>query len=322
MALRVSINQPAIRALDGAPPRRPHAVSARLPARWACGLLAWLLVATGWSVNAAAQAQNSDVGTRRAAERTSFSDGEIRDGFMKTAFRAELQFDRAVERIRKFDGPVRVFVADRAAPGRSAQIAAVVADIRSRVKRLDLTMTQDRQAANVIVTLVRGRDVTSTIRSHFGPDKARRIQRSLEPQCLVGIAKDSSYRIQRAEVILPTDVGDFRFLDCAYEELLQALGFLNDDNSVPWTMFNDDVQMGYFDVYDQYLVNILYDERVRPGMTKPEVGRLLPEILPAVRDWVGEINPLGAATTGEASGAALDASCNCAAGIGPDRNRQ
>ena len=51
-------------------------------------------------------------------------------------------------------------------------------------------------------------------------------------------------------------------------------------------MFNDDVQMGFFDVYDQHLVNILYDRRVRPGMTKSEVDALLPDILPKVRAWV------------------------------------
>ena len=58
-------------------------------------------------------------------------------------------------------------------------------------------------------------------------------------------------------MILPVDAGEFTFYDCAYEELLQALGAINDDRSVPWTMFNDDVQMGFFDVYDQYLLNIL-----------------------------------------------------------------
>ena len=57
-------------------------------------------------------------------------------------------------------------------------------------------------------------------------------------------------------MILPVDAGDFTFYDCAYEELLRALGVINDDQSVPWTMFNDDVQMGFFDVYDQYLLNM------------------------------------------------------------------
>ena len=72
---------------------------------------------------------------------------------------------------------------------------------------------------------------------------------------------------------------------------MQALGAINDDNSVPWTMFNDDVQMGFFDVYDQYLLNILYDPRINAGMTKDEVDAVLPDILSSARKWVHEANP-------------------------------
>src|SRR4029078_12117033 len=102
--------------------------------------------------------------------------------------------------------------------------------------------------------------------------------------------KDESYRILRAEILLPVDAGEFQFYDCAYEELLQSLGLINDDNSLPWTMFNDSVQMGFFDVYDQYLVNLLYDPRIRPGMTKAEVDALLPDIFTSVRTWVAQVN--------------------------------
>ena len=70
------------------------------------------------------------------------------------------------------------------------------------------------------------------------------------------------------------------------------MGPINDDRSVPWTMFNDDVQMGFFDVYDQYLLNILYDPRIRPGMTKDEVTGQLPEVLPTVREWMARTNSL------------------------------
>ena len=55
-------------------------------------------------------------------------------------------------------------------------------------------------------------------------------------------------------------------------------------------MFNDDVQMGFFDVYDQYLVNILYDPRIRAGMTKAEVEALFPQIFPTVRAFVARSN--------------------------------
>jgi hypothetical protein len=60
-------------------------------------------------------------------------------------------------------------------------------------------------------------------------------------------------------------------------------------------MFNDEVQMGFFDVYDEYLANILYDTRVRPGMTKEQVEALLPDILPKVRSFVTDLDALKSA---------------------------
>ena len=237
-----------------------------------------------------AYAENPDIASRRASERTEFTNDEIKDGFFKIAFHAEFQIGAPAERVRKFDEPVRVFVVNKGVPDRSPAIAAVVADIRARVNHLDIAMTNDPQAANFVVRLIANRDLTGTIRSLYGSNRAKRIQQSLNPQCLSGIGKDGRYRIRRAEVILPVDAGEFTFYDCAYEELLQALGAINDDDSVPWTMFNDDVQMGFFDVYDQYLLNILYDRRILPGMTKREVRALLPEVLPTARTWVTSQN--------------------------------
>jgi hypothetical protein len=237
-----------------------------------------------------AKAEDPDISSRRAAERTDFTNDEIKDGFFKIAFRAELQIGAAAERVRKYDEPVRIFVVSESKPDRRSEIAAIVDDIRGRVNHLDVTITDDRQAANFTVMLVGKRDLARTIRSRYGSDRARRIQQALAPQCLSGIGKDNLYRIRRAEVILPVDAGEFAFYDCAYEELLQALGAINDDPSVPWTMFNDEVQMGFFDVYDQYLLNILYDPRIRPGMTKQEVEQLLPDVLSAARTWVTHAN--------------------------------
>jgi len=275
------VPSPLARALPS--PARASADSGwllRKPMLIAFALIAILAAGTS---NGPASAENPDISSRRASERTDFTNEEIKDGFFKIAFSAELQVGAPAERVRKYDEPVRIFVVSKGEPDRRPEIAAIVDDIRARVNHLDVAITNDRRAANFIVMLVAERDLTRTIRSLYGSDRAKRIQRSLNPQCLSGIGKDSRYRIRRAEVILPVDAGEFVFYDCAYEELLQALGAINDDRSVPWTMFNDDVQMGFFDVYDQYLLNILYDPRVRPGMTKDEVNGLLPDLLSTAR---------------------------------------
>jgi hypothetical protein len=239
-----------------------------------------------------AQPEAPEIAARRAAERRDFSDQEILDGFFKIAFGAELQLQGRVDRIRKYDGPVRVYIDNRGRPDRSAQVAAVVEDIRARVANLDIAVTKDAAAANVLVTLVRDRDLDRTVQRFYGRARARRIQQSLEPQCLSGFRKDESFRIQRSEVILVVDVGDFVFYDCVYEELLQSLGPINDDTSVPWSMFNDDVQLGFFGVYDQYLMNILYDPRIRPGMTRNEARAVLPGVMATVREFVARTNGL------------------------------
>jgi hypothetical protein len=57
-------------------------------------------------------------------------------------------------------------------------------------------------------------------------------------------------------------------------------------------MFNDSVSMGFFDVYDQYIMNVLYDPRIKAGMTVEQVKAVLPEVLADVRAWVRKINNL------------------------------
>lgn len=236
--------------------------------------------------------EDPQIAKKRAAQRTQFSDAEIVDGFFRIVFGAEFHVAGRIDRIRKYDVPVRVFVDNRARPDRRKELASVVADIRTRVQHLDIAMAASRKAANVVVTLVRDRDIEKTVRSFYGRERAKSIMRSLEPQCLSGFRKDDLFRIMHSDVIIASDAGAFIFYDCAYEELLQALGPINDDDKLPWTMFNDEVQMGFFGVYDQYLLNILYDPRIKAGMTREQVRELLPQVLPDVRAWVAKVNNL------------------------------
>jgi hypothetical protein len=231
------------------------------------------------------------VTSRQRAEQKTFTDQQIIDGFLKTAFGAEYHLAGKVDRIRKYDMPVRVF-ADGSHAGRKRQIAAIVADIGHRVQHLDIAMAANADTANVTINLVRDRDFDRTIAKFYGSERAREIRSSLDPQCLSGFRKNEKFEIQHSDIFLTVDNGDFIFYDCAYEELLQSLGPINDTTSVPWTMFNDDVQMGFFDVYDQYILNILYDPRIKAGMTVQEVNAVMPQVLEDVRAWVRKTNNL------------------------------
>jgi hypothetical protein len=231
------------------------------------------------------------IAARQRLEKKNFTDAELIEGFFKTSFGAEFQLAGRVDRIRRYDEPVRVF-ADGDRADRRAQLARIVADIGRHVRHLDIAMVERAEDANITVQLVRDRDLARTIAKSYGSERAREIKRSLDPQCLSGFRKNERYEITHSDVILTVDTGDFVFLDCAYEELLQSLGPINDTGSVPWTMFNDKVSMGYFDIYDQYILNLLYDPRIKPGMTVEEVKAVLPEALADVRAWVKKVNRL------------------------------
>ncbi len=260
----------------------------------AARLLAIVLagVALDCTAASALAAETPAVASGQRAEKKTFTDREITDGFFRITFGAEYHLAGRVDRIRKYDVPVRVFAGGVNRPARKAQLAKVVADIARRIAHLDIAMAETSDVANVLVTLVRDRDLFRTIKSFYGEERAREIRKSLDPQCLSGFRKSETFEIEHSDVILTVDNGDFTFLDCAYEELLQSLGPINDTSSVPWTMFNDKVSMGFFDIYDQYLLNILYDPRIKAGMTIAEVQAVLPEVLADVRLWVRKVNGL------------------------------
>src|SRR5580658_10477713 len=97
------------------------------------------------------------IASRQRAEKKSFTDAEIIEGFFKTAFGAEFHLAGRVDRIRKYDAPVRVF-AESGRPNRKAQLGKVVADIGQKIQHLDIAMAAAADAANITVKLVRDRD--------------------------------------------------------------------------------------------------------------------------------------------------------------------
>ncbi|MES1155984.1 MAG: DUF2927 domain-containing protein, partial [Pseudorhodoplanes sp.] len=109
----------------------------------------------------------------RAIERTSFTDAQISEGFFKIAFGAEFNTAGRIDRIRKYEVPVRVYADSRSKPDRRAAVAAVVADIQSRIEHIDIRMATKKADANVAVLLVRDRDLPRFIRSFYGAERAK-----------------------------------------------------------------------------------------------------------------------------------------------------
>src|SRR5215467_11313788 len=122
-------------------------------------------------------AETPSIAARQRAEKKSFTDAEIVEGFMKTSFGAEYHLAGRVDRIRKYDVPVRVF-AEGGRADRKAQLAKVVTDIAQHVQHLDIAMVDKSEEANVSVRLVRDRELYRTIATYYGKQRAREIKSS------------------------------------------------------------------------------------------------------------------------------------------------
>lgn len=88
----------------------------------------------------------------------------------------------------------------------------------------------------------------------------------------------------RAIIVIKAETQGLLRLSCIHEELTQALGLRNDDDRVRPSIFNDDQEFALLTEHDEYLLRILYDERLRHDMT-------VEEGMPIVRRIVEEIGP-------------------------------
>lgn len=71
---------------------------------------------------------------------------------------------------------------------------------------------------------------------------------------------------------------------CIHEELAQGMGLANDSPTARPSIFNDDEEFALLTRHDELLLQMLYDPRLRPGMTeaeaRPIVQTIAAEMLP------------------------------------------
>jgi hypothetical protein len=67
-------------------------------------------------------------------------------------------------------------------------------------------------------------------------------------------------------------------LSCVHEEMAQAMGLPNDSPDARPSLFNDSLEFALLTEHDEILLRMLYDPRLRPGMSAAEVRPLLPAI--------------------------------------------
>ncbi len=94
-----------------------------------------------------------------------------------------------------------------------------------------------------------------------------------------GAAADYAHAV----ALLRTELPPLLRRSCIHEELAQGMGLANDSPAARPSIFNDDEEFALLTRHDELLLRILYDPRLRPGMSEaeaaPVVHRIAAELL-------------------------------------------
>jgi hypothetical protein len=210
-------------------------------------------------------------------EFTRFTGSELSRGFLALAFGSDLRLGATSVRLHRFERPVRIFIQKQDGEQHERYLR-IVDEFALKFPRLSMHVVDDPTSANVVVHLIKESEFTAAIESAFGRETARAFIAKTDPQCMTSVQSEAKGPIVHVDSFVIVDQGDAVFFNCAYHEMLHVLGLSNHDQSNPWTALNQNRTVGYLTVYDRALLEILYDSRLRAGMTRNEVRRRLPLI--------------------------------------------
>lgn len=88
--------------------------------------------------------------------------------------------------------------------------------------------------------------------------------------------QDGTY--DQAVAIIRAEHPDLLRASCIQEEIAQGMGLSNDYPLARPSIFNDDEEFGFLTTHDEILLKMLYDDRLRPGMSEAEARPIVDQI--------------------------------------------
>jgi hypothetical protein len=192
--------------------------------------------------------------------------------------------------LRRWEQPLRIgilfddFVPEQTRVKDRANVVAYAKRL-AKLTGANIRVTDKNPNFNVLF-LYRGREKT------IGPELIKRVPR-IDPIVIREIAnsprntfcvayafsdKYGSTAYSSAIILIKAEHSDLMRLSCIHEELAQAMGLANDSPEARPSIFNDDEEFALLTRHDELLLRMLYDPRLKLGMTTQEVRALLPTI--------------------------------------------
>lgn len=218
-----------------------------------------------------------------AVRAENFSDEELIDGFTRVVFGLEYPrwgWQRYI--VKKYSRPVSFYIDNRSRKNRLPEVRKFIESLDGQVSGLNIGITESRADANFRIYIVDRAQYKRVARTEVYRDP----NYAVPGRCLVRVAAIPR-GIVRSDAIIVSDEGEFLFKRCLVEEVLQGLGPLNDDPTLDHSVFNDTSRHSTFTRFDVYMLNMLYNNRIKPGMGVGDVRQILPAVVRDVRARLG-----------------------------------
>jgi hypothetical protein len=221
---------------------------------WLCGLLA------GFSVSA-------------HTVRSPWLDKHyIEHSFYDIALQAEYRSERVPSVVKRWAGPLRVWMYSGAGDARRPQ-ALLKSHFQhlAQLTRLPVRFVDRESEANVRVYFAADDELGELARSRLSPMAYRELDRSV---CISTIRFNRRSEIIRGSILIPVrrarKLGKLEA--CVVEEATQMLGLINDSKSVRHTVFSDITDDDQLTGLDYLLIKLLYSPYLRSGMDLRQVA--------------------------------------------------
>ena len=221
---------------------------------------------------------------------TPFTDTQLARNFVRIAlfdeYVAETDGFRAqptISNLRRWERPIRMDIVfgDTIPSNQRVTDTNAVRGYANRLARLTgLSITPAGENANFHVLILNEDDrrgYEAQLRA-IVPDINTSTMRAIlelprDTLCLVvafSQGNDASY--SRAVALIRGEHPDLMRLACIHEEIAQGLGLANDSPQARPSIFNDDEEFGLLTTHDEMLLKMLYDPRMRNGMTAAQAA--------------------------------------------------
>jgi hypothetical protein len=232
---------------------------------------------------------------------TPFDASDLADNFLRIALFDEYDSSGRLvtagkaSRLQRWQGPVRVlleFGPSLSAAQRQADRALVASYLArmSRLTGLDISLASQNSNFSILVLNPPERAKATARILQLAPGTAPGVVRSAvamapDTYCLsFSNSPGNSAFFDRSIVVIRGELPPRMTLNCFHEELAQSLGLINDSPRARPSIFNDSDEFAALTRQDEMMLRILYDRRLRPGMTlaeaRPIVETIAAELVP------------------------------------------